>query len=59
MTVEVVLLQALSEQRRAEVRAAVCAVETARLLPVPAVRFRALAEVPPGGGLWRLGRRRR
>jgi hypothetical protein len=42
---EVRYLAALSEQRRAEVRAAVCAVETARL-PVPAARFRALAEVP-------------
>ncbi|MFJ4473140.1 hypothetical protein ACIP2X_37390 [Streptomyces sp. NPDC089424] len=42
---EVRYLEALSEQRRAEVRAAVCAVETARL-PVPAARFRALAEVP-------------
>ncbi|MQL62859.1 hypothetical protein F6Q10_09595 [Streptomyces vinaceus] len=41
---EVRYLEALSEQRRAEVRAAVCAVETARL-PVPAARFRALAEV--------------
>jgi hypothetical protein len=41
--VEAVLLQALSEHRRADVRAAVCAVETARL-PVPAGRFRALAE---------------
>jgi hypothetical protein len=43
--VEVLYLEALSEQRRAEVRAAVCAVETA-LRPVPAARFRALAEVP-------------
>ncbi|WP_328688095.1 hypothetical protein OHA74_53230 [Streptomyces phaeochromogenes] len=42
---ELTLLQALPEQRRAEVRAAVCAVETARL-PVPAAYFRALAEVP-------------
>lgn len=42
---EVRYLEALSEQRRAEVRAAVCAVETARW-PVPSARFRALAEVP-------------
>ncbi|MFC7264816.1 hypothetical protein [Streptomyces lutosisoli] len=39
------LYDALSEHRQADVRAAVCAVETARW-PVPASSFRALAEVP-------------
>ncbi|MEJ8673051.1 hypothetical protein WKI71_45575 [Streptomyces sp. MS1.AVA.1] len=38
-------LQALSHNRRADVRAAVCAVETA-MLPVPSARYRALAETP-------------
>ncbi|WP_326731896.1 hypothetical protein [Streptomyces phaeochromogenes] len=42
---ELDLLNALAPQRRADVRAAVCAVETA-MRPVAAVSYRALAEVP-------------
>ncbi|ALC18330.1 hypothetical protein H3L99_00100 [Streptomyces pristinaespiralis] len=42
---DVPALQALSHNRRADVRAAVCAVETA-VIPVPSVHYRALAEIP-------------
>ncbi|MFP8887939.1 hypothetical protein [Streptomyces mangrovi] len=42
---DVPALQALSHNRRADVRAAVCAVETA-MLPVPWAHYRALAETP-------------
>ncbi|MFF2023471.1 hypothetical protein ACFVW2_16965 [Streptomyces sp. NPDC058171] len=42
---DVPALHALSHNRRADVRAAVCAVETA-MLPVPSTHYRALAETP-------------
>lgn len=42
---DMALLDTLSPQRRADVQAAVCAVETS-MLPVPSSSYRALAEIP-------------